>query len=131
MGARLRRRIGVDHRRLRSPNFIFFFLGGMLLWELWEEGLRQPRAGTIRPRDVDVVFFEDHLVLEPRRKLATVPFSHYERGDEVGNLGPRPVVPQIGVADGAATETVALVDPAPAARAALTTVTVMGEDGPA
>ena len=55
MGARLRRRIGVDHRRLRSPNFIFFFLGGMLLWELWEEGLRQPRAGTVRPRDVDVV----------------------------------------------------------------------------
>ena len=67
MGARLRRHIGVDHRRLRSPNFIFFFLGGMLLWELWEEGLRQPRAGTVRPRDVDVVFFEDHLDLEPRR----------------------------------------------------------------
>ena len=128
MGARTRRRVGVDHRRLRGPNF---FLGGRLLWELWEEELwLWEEELWLRPRDVEVVFLEDHLDLEPRRKGSTVQFRHDVRGDEVSNLGPRPVVPQIGIADGAATETFAVVDPAPAARAALTTVTVMGEGGP-
>ena len=79
---------------------------------------------------MDVVHFEDHLDLEARREVAIVPFSHDERGDEVGNLGPCPVVPQIGVANGAAAESVALVGPAPAARAVLTTVTVMETGGP-
>ena len=128
MGARSRRRVGVDHRRLRGPNF---FLGGRLLWELWEEELwLWEEELWLRPRDVEVVFLEDHLDLELMRKVATVPFSHHVRGDEVGDLGPRPAVPVIGVDNGAATNTLALVRPAPAARAALTTGTVVGGGGP-
>ena len=68
MGARLRRRTGVDRRHIRSPSYIVVYLGGRLLWELWEEELwLWEEELWLRPRDVDVVFFEDHLELEPRR----------------------------------------------------------------
>ena len=73
---------------------LVIYLGGKHLWELWEEELWfWEEELWLRPRDVDVVFLEDHLDLEPRRKGSTVQFRHDVRGDEVSDLGPRPVVP--------------------------------------
>ena len=129
MGVRWsQQRVGVDHRRFRSPRFIFVsvLVGDVVLCE---GGLRQPIGN--RPRQVEVVFFKNHYDLKPKRKVAVVPFSHHKRGDEIGDLGSRPVVPPVGVADGAATETVAAIDPAPAARAVLGAGSVMEADGPA